>query len=210
MRLPQSWGMIAMRMPVLLAAATLASASFASTANAAIVTYGIDYERTSVVFDSRLGFSPAPTVGRPGGTFMFDTTTNQLLSFDVRPGYPVGPVDYNAQVLSLFAAAGPCDLACFIGAVDGQAWRTYAPGGFQGGVFTELTFGTPLNGTAQLGTPAADTRYSFTVSGVARVTGAVPEPGTWAMMLLGFGSIGWAMRWARVRTSRVSYGVLPA
>ena len=31
-------------------------------------------------------------------------------------------------------------------------------------------------------------------SAVGRQTGAVPEPGTWAMMLLGFGAIGFAMR----------------
>ena len=37
-------------------------------------------------------------------------------------------------------------------------------------------------------------------------TGAVPEPATWAMMLLGFGGIGFAMR-MRTRTTRVSYAV---
>lgn len=34
---------------------------------------------------------------------------------------------------------------------------------------------------------------------------AVPEPGTWAMLLLGFGALGWAMRQPR-RTQRVTFG----
>jgi hypothetical protein len=39
-------------------------------------------------------------------------------------------------------------------------------------------------------------------SGTGTVTAAVPEPGTWAMMLLGFGAIGVAMR--RRRSSHIS------
>jgi hypothetical protein len=33
--------------------------------------------------------------------------------------------------------------------------------------------------------------------------GAVPEPGTWALMLLGFGGIGMAMRRGRKQTARL-------
>ena len=53
--------------------------------------------------------------------------------------------------------------------------------------------------------------YTLTVQGtrgaigsyggnVAFQAGSVPEPGTWAMMLLGFGAIGWQLR--RRRTSQ--------
>jgi hypothetical protein len=34
-------------------------------------------------------------------------------------------------------------------------------------------------------------------SGAILITGGVPEPGTWALMLLGFGGIGMAMRRSR-------------
>lgn len=39
-----------------------------------------------------------------------------------------------------------------------------------------------------------DRSISFTLSGV---TGAVPEPATWAMMILGFGLVGAALRQRR-------------
>lgn len=37
------------------------------------------------------------------------------------------------------------------------------------------------------------------------VTGAVPEPSTWALMILGFGAVGMAMRRRRNVTTKVSY-----
>ncbi len=39
------------------------------------------------------------------------------------------------------------------------------------------------------------------------VTGAVPEPASWAMMILGMGAVGFAMRRRRVATTRLSYAV---
>lgn len=47
-----------------------------------------------------------------------------------------------------------------------------------------------------------DTNFNFGLSNAALFsTGAVPEPATWAMMLLGFGGIGVAMRRSRRRGS---------
>lgn len=41
---------------------------------------------------------------------------------------------------------------------------------------------------------------NFVTNGVGSVNSGVPEPATWAMMLLGFGAIGFAMRGARRRS----------
>ena len=41
----------------------------------------------------------------------------------------------------------------------------------------------------------------------ASVKSAVPEPATWAMMLMGFGAIGFAMRRRQKLTTRVSYAI---
>ncbi|WP_379553683.1 PEPxxWA-CTERM sorting domain-containing protein [Qipengyuania sp. DGS5-3] len=51
-------------------------------------------------------------------------------------------------------------------------------------------------------------RFGFddlTIGDVSQVTGGVPEPGTWAMMLLGFFGLGAAMRRKPETTTRVRY-----
>ena len=67
----------------------------------------------------------------------------------------------------------------------------------------DVTFsdGTSLNGsdwTLELVDPAAsaaiDANQLYRLSLRAQVGGAVPEPATWGMMLLGFGGMGYAMR----------------
>ncbi len=86
-----------------------------------------------------------------------------------------------------------------------------------------ITVGTTVLGDFEIGVPQSstllDTDYNVTVSGgsangffgSATITGgtgvlrgstiaaAVPEPGTWALMLVGFGAIGVAMRRRRAR-----------
>jgi len=76
------------------------------------------------------------------------------------------------------------------------------PGG-GGAAITQVT-GSGNNLTLNTGLLTAGTMYrlSYTgnlttagnISGNATFTAAVPEPATWAMMLLGFGGIGFAMR----------------
>ena len=44
-------------------------------------------------------------------------------------------------------------------------------------------------------------------SSPAAIGGAVPEPATWAMMILGMGAVGFAMRRRQKVTTRVSYAV---
>jgi len=53
--------------------------------------------------------------------------------------------------------------------------------------------GVPINTTANTGMVWAN----FTATGAAPIVAPVPEPATWAMMLLGFGGIGMAMRRSR-------------
>ena len=51
-------------------------------------------------------------------------------------------------------------------------------------------------------------RYSLTISDLSGGTppaGAVPEPATWAMMLLGFGCVGFSMRRQRRLRTRLTY-----
>jgi hypothetical protein len=43
-----------------------------------------------------------------------------------------------------------------------------------------------------------------TLAGTISITQAVPEPGTWAMMIIGFGAVGFAMRRGRRKTQSVT------
>ncbi|URD62152.1 DVUA0089 family protein [Sphingomonas sp. KRR8] len=78
--------------------------------------------------------------------------------------------------------------------VSVMAFSNFATGpnlsnGFSGGgSFTDVTGNRRTNA------------WAFDVLNVASVTqvgGAVPEPGTWALMLIGFGAVGWSMRHRR-------------
>ena len=66
-----------------------------------------------------------------------------------------------------------------------------------------------LTSTGPLGFPATVNGWTFENSGgaitVPGVAPAVPEPATWAMMMLGFGFMGAAMRRTRATTLRVRY-----
>lgn len=68
------------------------------------------------------------------------------------------------------------------------------------GKITTGTFGSIYNVTAGLNGGAATGTGNIATTTV----GAVPEPSTWAMMIIGFGALGMAMRRRRVRTT-VSY-----
>ena len=66
-----------------------------------------------------------------------------------------------------------------------------------------------LTTTGPLGFPATVNGWTFENSGgaitVPGATGGVPEPTTWAMMILGFGAMGAAMRRTRATRLRVRY-----
>jgi hypothetical protein len=88
---------------------------------------------------------------------------------------------------------------------------TYAPSGVDGNTFFAVPISNsvdgPLSPLAGGGTVMATTAvqdlltfqagsdtYTLQFQDLAGSNGAVPEPATWAMMLLGFGMVGFAMR----------------
>ena len=69
---------------------------------------------------------------------------------------------------------------------------------------------TTINFTGQTNQGLGDESFGLDnvqVSGVASTVSAVPEPATWAMMILGMGAIGFAMRRRQKVTTRVSYAI---
>ena len=195
-----------MRILRALAAGVVAFVALPNAANAAYVEYGFTLSRDTLRYDTRDGYPSFVNPAQTSGTFAFDTTANQLLSFN----YSFGQAFYydrialnnyspSSGVVALFDAAGSCDLQCFIGAVNtGSYSLVYAS---PVGSFGTLTFGPPLNGSVT-GYGSGVTFRGVSESGTLRVTGPVPEPSTWVLMLLGFGGIGFAMR--RTRQNAVS------
>jgi hypothetical protein len=79
--------------------------------------------------------------------------------------------------------------------INGGATQTFSLGngenffGFTatgGDVITSIAFDTNGSGVTDL--------RQLRVGGVRASVGAVPEPGTWAMMLIGFGAVGFSIR----------------
>jgi len=85
---------------------------------------------------------------------------------------------------------------------------TSTPGVIFVGTVYNLIIGTTPSGFSAFGLPLTNLAagdYRLTINGISPnsgsftgnvriTTGAVPEPGTWALMLLGFGAVGLAMR----------------
>ena len=150
---------------------------------------------TTFSYDQRDAANLAFLTGRFSGTFAFDTNSNQLLDFSVFRGFAL---DFDstsgfenspyASALAVFNAAGVCDLQCFIGALNTGSYSVqYTANQYR------LSFGDPLEGGIYGFGPGGSGRQ-FNVAGTVRVTGSIPETATWAMMLMGFGAIGFAMR----------------
>lgn len=97
-------------------------------------------------------------------------------------------------------------------AVTGSAGNTFFNTPFLNGelaALTPLAGGTAFiaNGSIQTvgGFAAGRDNYTLQFRTNAILDGAVPEPATWAMMLIGFGAIGAAVRRQRKATVKVSY-----
>jgi hypothetical protein len=125
--------------------------------------------------------------GVPGNT-VFDIVTDPTLSPGSARGGSIGSVD------------GPLGMT-----VDALYSNQLQVGGvFYGDLYTQLglTFGGGGLGGGSSLTFVADTDNAEAARG--GIVPGVPEPGTWAMMILGFGTIGFAMRRRRVN-ARVSF-----
>jgi PEP-CTERM motif len=84
------------------------------------------------------------------------------------------------------------------GLTDELSWHSYN----NGGPATNPNQ-RQLGGETVVSTPGVHD-FAFRIRGVTN-PGAVPEPATWAMLLLGFGLLGGALRYGR-RTTKVAFG----
>ncbi len=140
-------------------------------------------------------------------TFEFDTdmmATNALSSSIRYNGLSIDFTRPNSSVLenATFANTGVTfrtlqnQGGLFLGFLGGfpSGFQVFGPQLFEGPT-SNPTFLTGTFGLSDISrqrtTDPLQVNYTLSIS---EVTGAVPEPGTWALMLFGFGTIGWAMR----------------
>ena len=172
----------------LYSAAAAALALGSTVANAAVlVTIPTPAVYTPPTSGGILGQVAAGTASTD--TFTFNIVgsaalfSGQLSNTGITPG---GPGNINFSNILLDGMANMFSLVTPAGAAE--TWACCQPGG--NGAFTlgtgphTLTF-TATNTSNVLGTYSGN--FNFAVA-------PVPEPATWAMMLLGFGGIGFAMR----------------
>jgi hypothetical protein len=156
-------------------------------AGAAIVFSVHQPARADVVYDYNVSGSYTAgsdfTAGTLSGTFVYDATTGKVTSADI-----------DASTIGIFNTLPPGGAgALFVdntGYLVNVSESTGAP---------PPTLGLGLSSAAALSTGANTTIASFTgltdgsggtFSGTVTVTAPVPEPSTWAMMILGFLGVG--------------------
>jgi hypothetical protein len=135
--------------------------------DAAIV---IDFATPVAVFGAGMNYAP----GLVGTGFPFPTLPASIAAFDVMGGLIA---DYDLEALAPIDAAGQNDVFAFRG-IDGQGQ------GISRFVLSGAYIGMRVNGSATLGPPPPPPP-------------PVPEPGSWALLLAGFGLLGLAARWLR-------------
>ena len=133
---------------------------------------------TTVVDTTTIGFTEAQ-LSSPTFTenVVFTNTLAGLYSITLTTSSPA--VDFTSAVLS--GLGGPYNLIEIDDTGVDEFWRLANPVQLGASQYT-LTINGNNSGAGSLG-------GSITIR-----PGAVPEPATWAMMLLGFGAVGFAMR----------------
>ena len=182
-------------------AAVAATALYAAPATAATVTYNtgqnivLTVDPVTGVAEGEFVFTVSNTVpGDPNGDF------SAMFTFDS----PFGPAQASADASNSFVGFNFGEDVDFTSAMlNGQMGTVINSGG--------ASFAFIFNAPAFLGTG-----NTLTFNGVlnprrnrtgnAEVTGslnvaAVPEPGTWALFILGFGMLGFAMRRRNARVT---------
>lgn len=191
---------------MVMAGVALVAAVIPAAASAAIITQTFAFTGTGF---NGVGNGPPPLTTVTGSvTVTYDTSVtviDQLGASAVVPSVPfASPIRYSyyssfdGGTLS-FASGGYNPSIANAGQGFALTFRNVGSGQPQG-----VSLNYALAGNNEL----FSTRNVTITAGPAEVSGAVPEPATWAMLLLGFGGIGATLR--RRATGRPMSGLRPA
>lgn len=192
-------------------AAALMLAGTASTAQAAVLTFdGVGY----------YGYGQGPSGGlstdAAGITYL---ESGFQLRFEAGPGAHIGDGNYTpdsfdwhdggdnvggSYVSLTRQGGGTFDFAGFSYVAPFTSLAVTVDGGPTFFVFGSGSTGASFNGISELRFSGPGS-YSIDNISATAVGGAVPEPSAWALLILGFGATGAAMRAARRKGTAVSY-----
>lgn len=197
-------GKILMKIKLLAATAAIAIASLCATAASAAVTITIQQSGTNVVtnLSGSLNLTGASSLGTASLVSGINSglavyTAVQGNGEDFQVGL-TGPADFGSPISALSTTS---NFAGDVFRIFGDFGRVTVPLNYTSGSALSATstyFNTTL---ASLGLQVGSYVYispsdTITVN-VGPMAAAIPEPGTWAMMLVGFGGMGAAMRKSR-------------
>jgi hypothetical protein len=187
-----------MRRALTLSLAGAAALGLASAANATVVVPTSDGTCTSPTNDT----VPQATActGYYTGNIFDNNAGDQQAITTALAGFGITYTGDIANYQGFSGLGGATDLSALFGNLIGtQIIGIHYGGGAGGGesAFYQINFGPAPGQPLMLTLPASSNVYRFTS------TRAVPEPATWAMMLLGFGGIGMAMRRGRKHNGRL-------
>ena len=132
------------------------------------------------------------------GNIFDNKDDNSTAIKDALAGFGITYTGDISDYLGFSGLGGLTDLSGLFGNLTGvQVFGIHYGGGAGGGesAFYQIDFGAPPGQPLTLNLPASSNVYLFTS------THELPEPATWAMMLIGFGGIGMAMRGRRRKTA---------
>lgn len=174
------------------------------------INYGVEFSNNALAINNYNGCcEPDAALGREGILFFQSggaVTVNYAAGFDT--GFSFFYSSNSDATINVYDGLGGTGSVLASLALAKQANQNCAPGST--GFYCNWTpIGVNFAGVARsidFGGGANFVAYDNITFGSALVGGAVPEPRTWAMMLLGFGFVGGAMRSAKRRQKlTVSY-----
>lgn len=141
-----------------------------------------------------------------GTSFDYDFTLTSAYQFDVNYAFAETDGFYVANYFQLINTAGGPPLfafaptnGTFANPQTGSATYTLGPGSYEFGAVTKLgDFAFTAGPSAGAGSHAE--HYDFDLSPIA----AAPEPGTWALMMLGVTGLGAALRFRRNQAGQIA------
>jgi len=173
--------------------------------------YAVDYSSTSVLHPSSTGgFAFVEGVGGGGFTNLTltpQTVTFSALKFNMQLPASVGgfdapngyKTDFSFDTTVFFSGGGSQLFSNDVGAGNGQN-RFLITGGI-GEAINKVVFSNLVGISTKNNSPTFTNTYNF--DSLRQVSfdavSGVPEPGTWALFILGFGAIGMMLRTGRGR-----------